>query len=116
MKKLPAPENIPLRWELWRGFGKGETIRTAIITLSVLILCVIVCVVTGAENAKVASVAVVLLTLFACAGFFGRLDQNQSIYEYLKRRRRYRAEQQIFRYRQKDEVILFVMDAEEAER
>lgn len=112
MNKLPVPENIPLRWELWRGFGKGEVIRTAIITLTVLIVCVIACVVTGREEAKVASVAAVIATLFVCAGFFGRLDQNQSIYEYLKRQRRYRAEQQTFRYKQKDEVISFVAEEE----
>lgn len=106
MTKLPVPENIPLRWELWRGFGGAEAIRTAIITLAVLVVCAFACVITGSEEGKVISVIVVLLTLFICIGFFGRLEQNQSIYEYLQRMRRYHLEQQSFRYRQKDEVIL----------
>lgn len=108
MKKLPVPENIPLRWELWRGFGKEETIRTSLITLIVLILSVAACIITGKEETKVEAVAAVLITLFLCAGFYGRLDQNQSIYEYLKRWKRFCTEQQVFRYKQKDEVILFV--------
>ena len=108
MKKLPVPENIPLRWELYPGFGKEETIRSGIIAAAVLIIGVTVGIVTGNEDAKVATVAAVLLTLFLCAAFFGRIDQSQSIYEYLKRMRRFHAEQQTYRYKQKDEVILFV--------
>lgn len=112
MTKLPVPENIPLRWELWRGFGKDETIRTAIVTVAVLIVCIIVCTVTGSENAQIVSVAVVIVTLAVCVGFFGRLDQSQSIYEYLQRRRRYQKEQQTFKYQEKDEVIVFVSQEE----
>ena len=108
MKKLPVPENIPLRWELYPGFGKEETIRSGIIAAIVLVIGVAIGIATGNENAMVATVAAELLTLFLCATFFGRIDQSQSIYEYLKRMRRFHAEQQTYRYKQKDEVILFV--------
>ena len=42
-KKLPVPENIPLRWELFRGFGKPELLRTTLITGIVLAGCVVFC-------------------------------------------------------------------------
>ncbi len=108
MKKLPVPENIPLRWELYPGFGLGETIRTSVTTGVVLVICLIIGAISGSENAAVVTVAAVIVTLFLCAAFFGRIDQSQSIYEYLNRYKRFNSEQQLFRYKQKDEVILFV--------
>ncbi len=108
MKKLPVPENIPLRWELYPGFGKEETIRTAIVTTTVLVVCLVAKVFAESDNAMLVTVAAVLSTIFFCAAFFGKIDQSQSIYKYWKRYKRYHSEQQLFRYKQKDEVIFFV--------
>ena len=112
MKKLPVPENIPLRWELFRGFGKEETIKSSIIISIVLAICIAVCVLTSNESAKVISVFVVLFTMFICAGFFGRIER-QSISGYLKNRRKFKLQQQLYKFKPK-EAITFVKD-EEAE-
>lgn len=111
MAKLPVPENIPLRWELFRGFGKAETARSAAITGIVLVICVAACIITGSERCKTVSVFVVLFTIFVCVGFFGRIE-NQSIYDYLQKQRRFRSEQQIYKNKQK-EVIVFVKPEKE---
>lgn len=110
MKKLPVPENIPLRWELWSGFGMQETIRTGIISVIVFVAAWIIGGVAGSENAAVIAVVAWLFVLFLCAGFFGRLDHNQSVYDYIKRWKRFSTEQQTFRYKKKDEVIIFVKE------
>lgn len=110
MNKLPVPENIPLRWELMRGFGKAETVRSALITLTVLIACIVWCVCTGSDRAKVISVIIVLCTMMVCVGFFGRMDNNTSIYSYLLRAKRYRQEQQNFKYVLRNEVITYVQN------
>lgn len=111
MAKLPVPENIPLRWELFHGFGKAETVRSAAITGIVLVICVAACIITGSERCKTVSVFAVLFTIFVCVGFFGRIE-NQSIYDYLQKQSRFRSEQQIYKNKQK-EVIVFVQPEEE---
>ena len=108
MKKLPVPENITLRWELIRGLGKEEVRRCGTVFLFVLVACAVFCIISGTQESLVISVIVLIATVFLCVAFFGRLDQNQSIYDYLTRTRRFHSEQQVFLYQQKDEVIYFV--------
>ena len=110
MNKLPVPENIPMRWELWRGFGKAELARTGAVTLPVLGLCALRCAAGGTQLSAAVSVVLVMLVLLACVGFFGRMDQGQSIYEFLRRGRRFRREQQTFFYRRGEEVTAFVRE------
>lgn len=110
MNKLPVPENIPLRWELWRGFGKPELIRTGIITAIAAAACVVWCMISGSQNSKVISVAVVLAVIFTCIALFSQMEQGLSIYEFFRRQKRFSKEQQVFRYKQKDEVIIFVKE------
>lgn len=104
MNKLPVPENIPLRWELFRGFGKQEIARTCVVTVAVALVCVVACLLTGSENTQIISVVAVMLTLTGCIGVFGRIDQGQSIYEQIQKMHRFGTDQQLFRYVQKDEV------------
>ncbi len=98
MEKLQVPENITLRWEAWRGVGKWEL--TAIVSCAAIssLVGVIFCAVSSAKSAMLIAVfAVVMVTAFAC-GFFSRLDNNQSIYDYFRRQARYKKEQQKFYY------------------
>ena len=101
-KKLPVPENIPLRWELFRGFGKPELLRTMLITGIVLAGCVVFCQFSDWKPRIMASVMAVLFTISFCCGFFEKMDNNQSIYDFLRQGRRYRKEQQTFWYQRKE--------------
>lgn len=104
MKKLTVPENLSLRWELFRGFGKPETVRTAIITGIVLAGSILFCMVSTWPSKLIAATLAVIFTLFACVNFFIKMDNNQSIYTFLKRGQRYRKEQQIFWYKREEKM------------
>ena len=106
MNKLRVPENIPLRWELMRGFGRPELLRSIVVVGIVLICSIAFSVFSSLEQRQLISVAAVIVSIFFCAFFFGRLE-NQSIYEYLVRQRRFRSEQQTFIYKRKSEVLYF---------
>ena len=107
MNKLPVPENIPLRWELWRGFGKTELIRTGIVAAIAAAVCMIWCLISGSQTSMVISVVIVLAVLFVCSALFSQMEQGLSIYEFFQRQKRFAKEQQTFRYKKKAEVILF---------
>lgn len=105
MKKLTVPENIPLRWELFRGFGKPETIRTGIITGIVLAGSILFCMVSTWEFKQMAATLAVIFTMFICVNVFVRMDgNNQSIYNFLKCGLRYRREQQTFWYKREEKI------------
>lgn len=107
MKKLPVPENIPLRSELWRGFGWPEA-RRSLLLLSPSFIVLIVCLILGSRTWMILAMLLVILTSFFCVFFFTRMEQNQSVYEFLIRKQRFRTEQQTFLYKEKDEVIYYV--------
>lgn len=108
MRKLPVPENIPLRTELWRGFGIPEAVRTGIITGIILSGCTIFCMASAWPLAKIAATMIVIFILFFCVGLFQKMDNiNQSIYDYLRCRQRYRKEQQAFWYK-REEMMWYV--------
>jgi len=105
MKKLTVPENIPLHWELFRGFGTPELIRTAMITGFVLAGSILFCVVSTWEFKLMASTLAVIFTMFICVNLFIKMDNNnQSIYNFLKRGQRYRREQQTFWYKREERI------------
>lgn len=105
MKKLPVPEKISLRKEYWRGFGNQEAVRSARVLAVVLSITAAVCLLGAVEEPAMVLGFVGIITAFLCANFFGRMDQNQSMYEYLVRLRRFHTEQQTFRYEHEREVL-----------
>lgn len=114
MKKLPCPENIPLQWELFRGFGRPEVLKTVIVTGVVLPLSVLYSFTAGNNDSSTfISVGAVILTLGFCVGLFGKVESNQSIWDYLMRQLRFQREQQKFLYHPPKEVIRFVAPEEE---
>ena len=104
MKKLTVPENIALHWELFRGFGMPELTRTAIITGIVLFGSILFYIFSTWAFRLAAAMLAVLLTMLICVNVFVRMDNNQSIYNFLKRGRRYRREQQTFYYKREERI------------
>lgn len=113
MEKLQVPENITLRWELWRGVGKKELIAISAIALFSLIVAVIYCTVSTAQNATLIAMGGVILMLAFAVGFFSKMDNNQSVYDYLCRQRRYQSTQQRFRWKHKEKEGVYLVSKEE---
>ena len=107
-KKVPVPINISLRWELLRGFGKWELIRTSIITVIVLIVSLICGIFIESELKDIVIISVTLFTFSICVGLFSKVDHNQSIYDYFKQRRKFKNTQRKFYYQKEKEVIHYV--------
>lgn len=107
MQKLLVPENIPLRAELWRGFGWLEA-RRSLILLSPPLIILALCLIFSTRTGTMIAMLLVILTAFFCVFFFTRMEQNQSAYEFLIRKQRFQREQQTFLYKEKDEVIYYI--------
>lgn len=81
---LNIPENIPLRWELFRGFGLLELLRSAIVMAVVLAGVVLYCTFSDSPVKMLTSVAVVLFFGVGCGGLFAKQSFGLSMYEYMK--------------------------------
>lgn len=112
MKKLPVPENIPLHWELFRGFGTPELIRTSIISGVVLAGSILFCLTSTWPPKLIAAPLAVILTIFICVEIFVKMDNNQSIYTFLKRGQRYHREQQTFWYKREERIRYVAPESE----
>lgn len=102
MKKLQVPENIPLRWEAWRGFGRPELMKTAIITVAASAAVGLVCTLTGAKGGMIAATMAAIFVFSFCVGLFSKLENNQSIYDFFLRRAAFRREQQDFYFKRRE--------------
>lgn len=115
MEKLQVPENITLRWEAWRGVGKKELVAILAITFFALLLAIVYCFISSSESDKLMAVfGVVFAFAFSC-GLFGKLENNQSIYDYFRRQSRYKREQQVFLWRRKSETEVYLFAEEKAD-
>ncbi len=96
-KTLQVPENISLRWEAWHGVGGPELAKSSLITAIVIAIVIVLAI------AKVISVfiavAAVIITFFVCVSAMSKLDNNQSIVDYVKKAVSFGREQQSFKYK-----------------
>lgn len=102
MKKLQVPENIPLRWEAWRGFGKPELIKTAVITVAATAAVGLGWTWTGSKGGMIAATMAAIFVFSFCVGLFSKLENNQSIYDFFLRRAAFRREQQDFYFKRRE--------------
>lgn len=105
--KLQVPENITLQWEAWRGFGLSALIPTAIITAIAIALAILFCVLVPKESSNMTAVLAVGLTFGFCTGLFSKLENNQSLFDFILRQGRYKREQQVFLYKKEKEAVCF---------
>lgn len=113
MNKLQVPDNITLRTEFVRGIGAAEAAIIGSLTAIAIVLAVAFCMVSqGEQDTLIATISVVTV-LALSAGFFAKMDNGQSIYDYLHRQRKYHREQQKFLFKRK-EVLEFVQTEEGA--
>ncbi len=79
---LPIPANIPLRWELFRGFGQPELLRSAVVMAVALSGAAIYCAVSDAPGKTLTALLVALFSGAICGGIFAR-QGYVSIYTYV---------------------------------
>jgi len=105
MDKLPVPENISLRWEAWRGFGRGELAATLAVTAGAAALAVLL--VKACELHMLLAVGGVLIVFSLRVSVLTKVENNQSVADYFARKIRYGKEQQTFVYVTKREEIVY---------
>ena len=115
MEKLQVPENITLRWEAWHGVGRAELVAILTVTGLVTAAGVVFCFISPLETDKLIAMSFSVLSLVFAMGLFTKLDNNQSIFDFLRCRARFRREQQTFQWRRGEvkEVFLFAEGKEE---
>ena len=104
MEKLMIPENIPLRWEAFRGFGFAELLRSMVVFAVVVTGLVVYNVVSTSPIKMLTSVVIVLFFAAVCAGLFAKQQNNLSMYDYIRLSMRF-AKQQKRYYSQPEELI-----------
>lgn len=115
MEKLQVPENITLRPEVWRGVGRAELVAILAVTFVALLAAVTFCFISPMDMDKlIAAFMVILAFSFGC-GLFSKLDNNQSIYDFLRRQARFRKEQQIFHWQRGKETEVYLLANEKSE-
>ena len=111
MKRLSVPVKIPLRWEAWRGFGLRELLRTLTVFLPVTVLALLLCLILSSEWTALITAVIGILSFAGAALAFQRMDNNVSVYDYMKRIGAYRRSQKTYYYRKK-EVNVHVLSEE----
>jgi len=109
-EKLQVPLNIPLRWELWRGFGKMELIRTLVCATVLTIFIALLCAILTAWEMKIVAVFAFILFFVVFSSVFTKIDNNRSVYDYLLHSWRFRHTQQKFFYKSGKEVIYLAQE------
>lgn len=111
MERLKVPENITTRWELWRGFGVKETAITAISSSIAIIIAVLYVMLKQDDPmAQVKAVIGVLLIIFVTISTVIKIENNQSILDYILRVIHYHREQQDYLYQSQE--VIFVYEEE----
>lgn len=107
-KKLSVPENIPLRWEAWRGFGAPELSASLAVTAVSAAAAAVYWLMSGEGFSPIIAVSIVGFTFAFCVGLFSKLENNQSIFDFIVRQLEYKKNQQAFFYKKGKEVIRLV--------
>lgn len=111
MRTLQVPENISLRWEAWRGFGAPELVKSLVITSINLVISIVL--VQAGVMPIILAVGVVIFTFAICVSLLSKIENNQSIVDYIHKAAKYKKEQQLFQYRkiQEEEITQYGEEA-----
>lgn len=111
-QKLQVPANISLRWELTPGFGTPELIRSSIVSTLVTAVALIYALLTGSNHLAVIVLVAVLMSFTVCLGFFSKMENNLSIYDYLILQKDFSSKQQKYYYVRQEEELHYVPNEE----
>lgn len=110
---LEIPENIPLRWEIFKGFGMQETWRTLIVAAPFLIGAILYTQLSTNPMRILTALFTAIIGLFVGVGLFVKQSYNLSIFDYFLYAWRFSHEQQQFDNTQLEVIILETEESEE---
>ena len=84
IQKLEIPENIPLRWELFRGFGLPELLRSLVIVALGGLVALLYCSLSSSPFRMLTVVVILLAAAIIAAGLFAKQANNLSMYDYIR--------------------------------
>lgn len=114
MIKIQIPVNITLRPEIWQGFGVAELFKSLLITAVVGAGALAFYMVSDSEFKVIIAMLSVVFSFAFGVGLFSKMDNNQSIFDFYKRRGDYGKRQQKFNYKTEEGGIYHV-ERKEAE-
>lgn len=82
--RLEIPENIPLRWELWRGFGWAELGKSALIVGAACAAMWLYIHCSDSPLRILTAIVVVVASGIIASGLFTRQNTHLSMYDYIK--------------------------------
>lgn len=113
MIKIQVPVNITLRSEIWPGFGFAELLKSALIATVVGAGALIFYFVSDSEFKVIGAMLSVVFAFAFGVGLFSKMDNNQSIFDFYKRRVDYGKRQQRYNYKTEEGGIYHVQRQEE---
>lgn len=84
VEPLEIPENIPLRWELFRGFGFSELCRASLIVIPVGLGAWLYTQLSDSPLRVLTAIAIVIAGAIVATGLFVKQSNNLSMYDYVK--------------------------------
>lgn len=84
MHKLEIPENIPLRWELFKGFGAAELFKTCVIAVPVCLMAWLYSQLSSSPMRILTALIIALGGIVLATGLFVKQSYNLSIYDYIR--------------------------------
>lgn len=103
--RLEIPENIPLRWELFRGFGVPELLRSAVIVALVGFAAYFYAQLSTSPFRVITAIFAVIAGAMISAGLFSRQNNNLSMYDYLKYAVQFGHTQKHYDFIKEEEII-----------
>lgn len=81
---LEIPENIPLRWELFRGFGFSELWKAGAVVAPACLASWLYARFSNSPMRVLTAIVIVLAGAIIAAGLFVKQNNNLSMYDYIK--------------------------------
>lgn len=81
---LEIPENIPLRWELFRGFGFSELCKAGVVVIPACLGAWLYTRLSDSPMRILTAIVIVLAGAIIAAGLFVKQNNNLSMYDYVK--------------------------------
>lgn len=103
--RLEIPENVPLRWELFRGFGVPELLRSAVIVALAAAGANLYTQLSTSPFRIMTAIFAVIAAALISAGLFSRQSNNLSMYGYVKYAVQFSKAQKQYDYIRQEEFV-----------
>lgn len=84
MRNLEIPENIPLKWELFRGFGASELFKTCLVAVPFCFGAWLYSQLSSSPMRILTALVIAFGGIILATGLFVKQSYNLSIYDYIR--------------------------------